>query len=58
MKKEIDGEIKTEQYYTEIFEIDQHHNEMEVFEAMRIYVERHGRPFNYLPSLEHLHIDR
>jgi hypothetical protein len=31
---------------------------MEIFEAMRIYVERHGRPFNYLPSMEHLHIDR
>ena len=31
---------------------------MEIFEAMRIYIERHGRPYNYLPSMDHLHIDR
>lgn len=31
---------------------------MEIFEAMRIYIERHGRPYNYLPSMEHLHVDR
>jgi len=24
---------------------------------MRIYIERHGRPYNYLPSMDHLHID-
>lgn len=28
-----------------------------MFEAMRIYIERHGRPYNYLPSIDHLHID-
>ena len=30
----------------------------ELFEAMRIYVERHGRPFNYLPSVDHLKLER
>lgn len=43
---------------TEIFEIDSYLQEMEIFEAMRIYTERHGRPFNYLPSVEHLHVER
>lgn len=39
VKKEIDGEIKKEHFYTEIFEIDCNHNEMEIFESMRIYIE-------------------
>lgn len=50
--------MKKESTYTEIFEIDCNHSDMEIFEALRIYIERHGRPFNYLPSMEHLHIDR
>jgi len=25
---------------------------------MRIYIERHGRPFNYLPSVDHLKLER
>lgn len=58
VKREVDGEIKKDQYYTEIFEIDSKNDEMEIFEAMRIYIERHGRPYNYLPSIDHLHIDR
>lgn len=58
VKREIEGEIKKDQYYTEIFEIDGNNQEMEIFEAMRIYIERHGRPYNYLPSMDHLHIDR
>lgn len=29
-----------------------------MFESMRIYIERHGRAFNYLPSIEHAHIER
>jgi len=43
---------------TEIFEVDQGKEETEIFEAIRIYVERHGRPFNYLPSMEHNHMER
>ncbi len=43
---------------TELFEIDCDFDEYEIFEAMRIYIERHGRPFNYLPSMQHQHIER
>ena len=41
---------------TELFEIDCNLDEVETFEAMRIYIERHGRPYNYMPSVDHLHI--
>jgi len=58
VKWEIEGEIKKDLYYTEIFEIDGKNEEIEIFEAMRIYIEWHGRPYNYLPSIDHLHIDR
>ena len=30
----------------------------EVFESMRIYVERNGRPYNYLPSVEEMNVKR
>jgi hypothetical protein len=50
---------------TEIFEVDYYGNNFEMFESMRIYVERDGRPYNYLSSIDdlnkkrehHLHIE-
>ena len=41
-----------------MFEIACNLEEVETFEAMRIYIERHGRPYNYMPSVDHLHIQR
>lgn len=29
-----------------------------MFESMRIYIERNGRPYNYLPSVDELNIKR
>lgn len=43
---------------TEILEIDSATNNFELFEALRIYIERHGRPYNYLLSLDRLNNDR
>lgn len=43
---------------TEILEIDSAIDNFELFEAMRVYIERHGRPYNYLQSLERLNHDR
>jgi adenylate kinase len=48
---------------TELFEVDCDGENFEMFESMRIYVERDGRPYNYLKSVgelnkkreEHLH---
>jgi hypothetical protein len=35
---------------TEIFELDCDGKSFEMFESMRIYIERDGRPYNYLAS--------
>ena len=43
---------------TEILDIEANVDNFELFEAMRVYIERHGRPYNYLPSLERLNNDR
>lgn len=43
---------------TEILQIYAGNDNFELFEDMRIYIERHGRPFNYLQSLERLNNDR
>lgn len=43
---------------TEILELGCGGNEFEMLEDMRIYVERHGRPYNYLPSAEELYMQR
>lgn len=43
---------------TELLEIDAKTDNFELFEAMRVYIERHGRPFNYLRSLEKLNDER
>ena len=37
---------------TEIFELQADGNKYEMFESMRIYVERFGRPYNYLKSMQ------
>ena len=43
---------------TELLEIESSTENFELFEAMRVYIERHGRPFNYLRSLEKLNEER
>ena len=36
---------------TEVFELQADGQKYEMFESMRIYVERFGRPYNYLKSM-------
>jgi len=43
---------------TEIFEMDAAHEAYEIFESMRIYTERFGRPYNYLKSVAFLNEQR
>lgn len=43
---------------TEVFEIDCDGNQFEMFEGMRVYIERNGRPYNYLSSVRHLNKKR
>lgn len=43
---------------TEAFEIECNGEEFEMFESMRIYIERNGRPYNYLPSVSELNTKR
>lgn len=43
---------------TEVFEIDCDGLVFEMFESMRVYIERHGRPFNYLSSVRNLNQKR
>ena len=43
---------------TEIFELDCDGEKFEMFESMRIYIERDGRPYNYLSSLDELNHKR
>ena len=39
---------------TEVFEFLVRDNKFEMFESMRIYIERNGRPHNYLESIRKL----
>lgn len=43
---------------TEVFEIDGDGNVFEMFESMRVYIERNGRPYNYLSSVKNLNQKR
>ena len=43
---------------TELFELSAAGNKYEMFESMRIYVERFGRPYNYLKSMTQLNDER
>ena len=43
---------------TEVFELDTNGNQYEMFESMRIYIERFGRPYNYLKSVNFLNEQR
>ena len=43
---------------TEIFEMDSSCDKYEIFESMRIYIERFGRPYNYLKSVAYLNEQR
>jgi len=45
-------------YKTEVFEMDADGNKFEMFESMRIYIERFGRPYNYLKSVPELNNER
>lgn len=43
---------------TEVLEIDADGFPFEMFDSMRIYIERNGRPYNYLSSVRHLNKKR
>ena len=43
---------------TELYEVDCNGEEFEMFEGMRIYIERDGRPYNYLSSVDQLNVKR
>ena len=43
---------------TEVFEIECDGNTFEMFESMRVYIERNGRSYNYLPSVKVLNVKR
>lgn len=45
-------------YLTELFELSSDGNGYEMFESMRIYIERFGRPYNYLKSVAKLNLER
>lgn len=47
-----------QEHKTEVFEIDCDGNGFEMFEDMRVYVERNGRPYNYLPTVTKLNEER
>lgn len=47
-----------QEHKTEVFEIDCSRNQFEMFEAMRVYVERNGRSYNYLSSVKSLNHKR
>ena len=47
-----------QEYKTEVFEVDFASNEFEMFEAMRVYIERNGRSYNYLISVKSLNVKR
>ena len=41
-----------------MFEIEAIGTKYEMFESMRIYIERFGRPYNYLKSVQELNDER
>ena len=41
-----------------MFEIECDGNTFEMFESMRVYIERSGRSYNYLPSVRVLNVQR
>lgn len=43
-----------QEHKTEVFELSTDGNEFEMFEDMRVYIERNGRPKNYLPKVKKL----
>jgi len=47
-----------QEHKTEVFEIECDGNQFEMFESMRIYIERNGRSYNYLPSVRVLNKKR
>ena len=47
-----------QEHKTEVFEIEADGNSFEMFEGMRVYIERNGRAYNYLPSVENLNQER
>lgn len=47
-----------QQNKTEVFEIDHDGVAFEMFESMRVYIERNGRPYNYLSSVRSLNRKR
>lgn len=47
-----------QEHKTEVFEVDCNGNVFEMFESMRVYIERNGRPFNYLSSVRNLNQQR
>lgn len=38
--------------------VDAKGNQYEMLESMRIYIERFGRPYNYLKTVQHLNQER
>lgn len=47
-----------QEHKTEAFEIEFDGNTFEMFESMRVYIERNGRSYNYLPSVRKLNAER
>jgi len=47
-----------QEHKTEVFEIECDGKPFEMFESMRVYVERSGRSYNYLPSVKKLNVER
>jgi len=43
---------------TDVFEVDCDGEQFEMFESMRIYIERNGRPYNYLEGVWELNEKR
>ena len=47
-----------QEHKTEVFEIECDGNTFEMFESMRVYIERDGRSYNYLSSVKKLNVER
>ena len=47
-----------QEHKTEVFQIGCDGNTFEMFESMRIYIERNGRSYNYLPKVRELNKKR
>lgn len=58
----LSGELPMSRFFqenaTELFEVDCDGENFEMFESMRIYIERDGRPYNYLKSVGELNKQR